>query len=56
VVSRRLASPVIKSLIIDNYDSFTFNLYQLLGQVNGEAPLVVKNDALDWPGAAASSF
>jgi anthranilate synthase/aminodeoxychorismate synthase-like glutamine amidotransferase len=46
---RRLASAVIKSLIIDNYDSFTFNLYQLLGQVNGEAPLVVTNDALDWP-------
>jgi anthranilate synthase/aminodeoxychorismate synthase-like glutamine amidotransferase len=36
----------VKILILDNYDSFTFNLYQLLGAVAAEAPIVARNDAL----------
>jgi anthranilate synthase/aminodeoxychorismate synthase-like glutamine amidotransferase len=32
-------------LVIDNYDSFTYNLVQYLGEL-GESPLVYRNDAL----------
>ncbi|KAL8435754.1 hypothetical protein ACSSS7_002236 [Eimeria intestinalis] len=42
--------PPIRTLLIDNYDSFTYNLYQLLAVVNGTPPFVVFNDAFggDW--------
>jgi anthranilate synthase/aminodeoxychorismate synthase-like glutamine amidotransferase len=43
----------MRTLLIDNYDSYTFNLFHLLGEVNGEEPLVVHNDALSWAELAA---
>jgi para-aminobenzoate synthetase len=39
----------MRTLLIDNYDSFTYNLFQLLAEVNGAEPIVVRNDAASWP-------
>lgn len=36
-------------LLIDNYDSFSYNLYQYLGELEGDIR-VVRNDALDAAG------
>jgi anthranilate synthase component 2 len=39
-------------LLIDNYDSFTWNLAQYLGELGAEVE-VVRNDAIDLDGVAA---
>ena len=43
----------MRTLLIDNYDSFTFNLFHLLGEVNGDEPIVARNDELSWDEVAA---
>ena len=41
-------------VLIDNYDSFSYNLYQLVGQINPDVR-VVRNDALSVDELAALS-
>lgn len=46
----------MKTLVIDNYDSFTHNLVHLIGQINQEEPLVVFNDEMTWDELSARRF
>ena len=45
----------MKILVVDNYDSFTYNLVQYLGSL-GAAPTVVRNDVLSPSEAAGMGF
>ena len=44
------------TLLIDNYDSFTYNLFQLLAEENGTEPIVVRNDEATWKELSALGF
>jgi para-aminobenzoate synthetase len=46
----------IRTLLLDNHDSFTFNLFQFLAEVNGCDPVVVRNDAATWEELAEESY
>lgn len=35
----------MRTLLVDNYDSFTYNVFHYLAEVNGEKPFVIRNDA-----------
>ena len=45
----------MRVLLVDNYDSFTFNLYQLAAEIFGADILVVPNDT-DWGKVLAERF
>jgi para-aminobenzoate synthetase len=38
----------VSTLLIDNYDSYTYNVLHLLAAVSGEEPIVVRNDVVSW--------
>ena len=44
----------IRVLLVDNYDSFTYNLVQELGELGAE-PVVFRNDAIDVAGIRANA-
>ena len=43
-----------RTLLVDNYDSYTYNLYHLIAAVDGAPPVVVRNDAIAWRQLAPS--
>ncbi|WP_305091449.1 aminodeoxychorismate synthase component I [Prescottella sp. R16] len=49
------ARSLTRTLLIDNYDSFTYNLHSVLSEVNGCPPTVVPNDA-DWESVRLEEF
>ena len=46
----------MRTLLVDNYDSYTYNLYQLIAGVYGVEPTVVRNDAPEWAGLDLRRF
>ena len=44
----------MRVLVIDNYDSFTYNLVQYLGELGAE-PDVVRNDAAAWTSCSSAA-
>ncbi|WP_328763239.1 aminodeoxychorismate synthase component I [Streptomyces sp. NBC_00272] len=46
----------MRTLLVDNYDSFTYNLFHYLAQVNGREPEVVRNDDPHWKIAQLDAF
>ncbi|PUZ59256.1 hypothetical protein GQ55_4G026300 [Panicum hallii var. hallii] len=42
------AQKPVRTLLIDNYDSYTYNIFQELSVVNGVPPVVVRNDEWTW--------
>jgi para-aminobenzoate synthetase len=38
----------VKTLLVDNHDSYTYNVFHLLAAASGEEPMVVSNDAVSW--------
>ncbi|MER8157043.1 aminodeoxychorismate synthase component I [Streptomyces sp. NPDC094472] len=38
----------MRTLLVDNYDSFTYNLFHYLAEVNGQEPEVIRHDDPGW--------
>jgi para-aminobenzoate synthetase len=47
---------VLRLLIVDNYDSFTWNLAHAAAALTGDLPVVIRNDEAEWPQIAARDF
>ncbi len=45
----------MRTLLIDNFDSFTYNLFAFLSEVNGEEPVVITNDT-PWASVDPDAF
>ncbi len=46
----------MRTLLVDNHDSYTYNVFHLLAAASGEEPTVVNNDAVSWRALSRSKF
>ncbi|MGW2368176.1 aminodeoxychorismate synthase component I [Streptomyces sp. NPDC001667] len=46
----------MRTLLVDNHDSFTYNLFHYLAEINGREPEVVVNDDPAWRPAHLAAF
>ena len=46
----------MSTLLIDNYDSYTYNVFHLLAAACGEEPIVVHNDMVSWKALSRWDF
>ncbi|HTT95819.1 MAG TPA: aminodeoxychorismate/anthranilate synthase component II, partial [Solirubrobacterales bacterium] len=46
----------MRTLLVDNHDSYTYNVFHLLAAASGEEPVVVNNDAVSWRVLSRSRF
>jgi para-aminobenzoate synthetase len=46
----------MSTLLIDNYDSYTYNVFHLLAAVSGEEPIVINNDVVSWKALSRWDF
>ena len=46
----------MRTLLVDNRDSYTYNLFQLIAEVNGTDPVVLRNDDPSLVNLAADAF
>jgi para-aminobenzoate synthetase len=46
----------VSTLLIDNYDSYTYNVFHLLAAVSGKEPIVVRNDVVSWKALSRWDF
>ncbi|MFF1902425.1 aminodeoxychorismate synthase component I [Kitasatospora sp. NPDC058218] len=46
----------MRTLLIDNYDSFTYNLFHYLAEVGGHEPVVIRNDDPRWHRGLLDAF
>ncbi|HEY5834414.1 aminodeoxychorismate synthase component I [Streptomyces sp.] len=45
---RRATARALRTLLVDNHDSFTYNLHHYLTEIDGREPEVVRNDDPSW--------
>jgi para-aminobenzoate synthetase len=46
----------MRTLLVDNHDSYTYNVFHLLAAASGCEPVVVNNDAVSWRVLSRSDF